>query len=155
MGFRYAVLGAGRQGTACAYDMIKFGEGDSVVLADLSLKSAQAAAARVNALLEVDCARGVQLDVTDLEAVGALLAGVDAFLSAVPYYYNVGITQAAVQAGASMCDLGGNTDLVREQLGFDAEARTAGISVIPDCGQVPGMGTTLMVYAMSLLDETE
>ena len=155
MGFRYAVLGAGRQGTACAYDMIKFGDGDSVVLADLSLKNAQAAAARVNALLEVDCARGVQLDVTNLEAVGALLQGVDAFLSAVPYYYNVGITRAAVQASASMCDLGGNTDLVREQLGFDAEARAAGISVVPDCGQVPGMGSTLMVYAMSLLDEPE
>jgi lysine 6-dehydrogenase len=87
--------------------------------------------------------------------VTALLEGVDVFLSAVPYYYNVGITRAAVQAGASMCDLGGNTDLVREQLGFDAEARAAGISVIPDCGQVPGMGSTLMVYAMSLLDEPE
>jgi lysine 6-dehydrogenase len=54
-----------------------------------------------------------------------------------------------------MCDLGGNTDLVRQQLGLDAEAQTAGISVIPDCGQVPGMGTTLMVYAMRQLDEPE
>ena len=155
MGFRYAVLGAGRQGTACAYDMIKFGDADSVVLADLSLEGAQAAAARVNALLQTDQARGVKLDVTDLRAVTSLLKGVDAFLSAVPYYYNVGITRAALQAGASMCDLGGNTDLVREQLGFDAEARAADISIIPDCGQVPGMGSTLMVYAMNLLDEPE
>jgi lysine 6-dehydrogenase len=54
-----------------------------------------------------------------------------------------------------MCDLGGNTDLVREQLGSDAAAREAGVSIIPDCGQVPGMGTTLMVYAMKLLDEPE
>ena len=155
MGFRYAVLGAGRQGTACAYDMIKFGDADSVVLADLSLECALAAAARVNALLQTERARGVALDVTDLDAVGVFLDGVDAFLSAVPYYYNVGITRAAVQSGASMCDLGGNTDLVREQLGFDAEAKAAGISVVPDCGQVPGMGSTLMVYAMSLLDEPE
>ena len=155
MGFRYAVLGAGRQGTACAYDMLKFGDADSVVLADLSLEGAQAAAARVNALLQTDQARGVELDVTDLRAVTSFLEGVDAFLSAVPYYYNVGITRAAVQAGASMCDLGGNTDLVREQLGFDAEARAAGISIIPDCGQVPGLGSTLMVYAMNLLDEPE
>ena len=155
MGFRYAVLGAGRQGTACAYDMLKFGDAGSVVLADLSLEGAQAAAARVNALLQTDQARGVKLDVTDLRAVTSLLKGVDAFLSAVPYYYNVGITRAALQAGASMCDLGGNTDLVREQLGFDAEARAADISIIPDCGQVPGMGSTLMVYAMNLLDEPE
>jgi len=54
-----------------------------------------------------------------------------------------------------MCDLGGNTDLVREQLGYDAEAKAAGVSIVPDCGQVPGMGTTLMVYAMSQLDEPE
>jgi lysine 6-dehydrogenase len=155
MGFQYAVLGAGRQGTACAYDMIKFGDAVSVVLADLSLESAQAAAARVNALLQTDRAKGVELDVTDLQAVRAILGGVDAFLSAVPYYYNVGITRSAIQAGASMCDLGGNTDLVREQLGLDAEAKAAGISIVPDCGQVPGMGSTLMVYAMSLLDEPE
>ena len=155
MGFRYVVVGAGRQGTACAYDMLKFGDADSVILADLSLEGAQAAAARVNALLQTDQAMGVELDVTDSSAVTSLLKGVDAFLSAVPYYYNVGITRAAVQAGASMCDLGGNTDLVREQLSFDAGARAAGISIIPDCGQVPGLGSTLMVYAMNLLDEPE
>ena len=155
MGYTYAVLGAGRQGTACAYDMLRFGEGDSVILADLSLQVAQAAAARVNELLGTDRAQGVQLDVTDAPMVSLLLQGVDAFLSAVPYYLNLGITEAAVQAGASMCDLGGNTDLVREQLAFDEQARVANVSIIPDCGQVPGMGTTLMVYAMSLLDEPE
>jgi lysine 6-dehydrogenase len=155
MGYRYAVLGAGRQGTACAYDLFRFGEADSVLLADQSLAAAQAAAARVNALLQIDRARATQLDVTDGEALVAALTGIDAFLSAVPYYLNLGIARAAIQAGASMCDLGGNTDLVREQLALDGRAKAAGISIVPDCGQVPGMGTTLMVYAMSLLDEPE
>jgi lysine 6-dehydrogenase len=155
MGFRYAVLGAGRQGTACAYDMLRFGNADSVLLADQSLPVARAAAMRVNSLLKTDKAVGVQLDVTDGPQVKAMLKGIDAFLSAVPYYLNLGIARAAVEARASMCDLGGNTDLVREQLKLDAQARAAGISLVPDCGQVPGMGTTLMVYAMSLLDEPE
>jgi lysine 6-dehydrogenase len=155
MGYKYAVLGAGRQGTACAYDMIKFGEADNVLLADQSLAVAQAAAERVNGLLDSDKARATQLDVTDAEALLKMLTGVDAFLSAVPYYFNLAITRAAVRAGASMCDLGGNTDLVREQLEFDAEAKAAGISIVPDCGQVPGMGTTLMVHAMNQLDEAE
>jgi lysine 6-dehydrogenase len=52
-----------------------------------------------------------------------------------------------------MCDLGGNTDITMQQHKFDEEARQAGISIIPNCGQVPGMGTTLMVYAAELLDE--
>ena len=155
MGFKYAVLGAGRQGTACAYDMIRWGEADSVVLADQSQAAAQAAAARVNGLLHTDKARGIQLDVTDHTALVGALTGIDAFLSAVPYYLNLNIARAAVRAKACMCDLGGNTDLVRAQLALDAQARAAGISIIPDCGQVPGMGTTLMVYAMSLLDEAE
>ena len=155
MGYRYAVLGAGRQGTACAYDMVKHGEAESVVLADMSLAAAQMATARVNDLLSTDKARALQLDVTDHEAVVSVLEGVDAFLSAVPYYLNLEITRAAVEARASMCDLGGNTDLVREQLALSPQAREAGIRIIPDCGQVPGMGSSLMVYAMSFLDEPE
>ena len=155
MTYRYAVLGAGRQGTACAYDMIKFGEAESVLLADQSLDVARAAAARVNELLATGKARGIQLDVTDQDALLSALTGIDAFLSAVPYYFNLDITRTAVRAGASMCDLGGNTDLVREQLKLGAEAKAAGISIVPDCGQVPGMGSTLMVYTMGLLDEAE
>lgn len=155
MGYRYAVLGSGRQGTACAYDMALRGEADTVLLADQSLEAAQAAAARVNALTKTTKARGMRLDVTDHGALVAALAGVDAFLSAVPYHLNLDIARAAVEAGSSMCDLGGNTDLVREQLALDPQAKAAGISIIPDCGQVPGMGTTLMVYAMNQLDEPE
>lgn len=107
MGYKYAVLGAGRQGTACAYDMIKFGEADSVLLADQSLEAAQAAAGRVNELLATDKATGIQLDVTDKDALMEVLTGIDAFLSAVPYYFNLEIAKVAVQAKASMCDLGG------------------------------------------------
>ncbi|MFX0185801.1 MAG: saccharopine dehydrogenase family protein, partial [Candidatus Hodarchaeota archaeon] len=77
------------------------------------------------------------------------------FISAVPYYYNLKITKAAITAKANMCDLGGNTDLVFKQLELNSQARAANISIIPDCGQVPGMGTTLCVYAMSLLDKPE
>ncbi|MFN2167660.1 MAG: saccharopine dehydrogenase family protein [Anaerolineae bacterium] len=155
MGFRYAVLGAGRQGTACAYDLIKFGGAKTVSLADQSLGVARAAADRVNGLLRVEIASPVHVEAGDHGALVSVLSGVDAFLSAVPYGLNLSVTQAAIEAGANMCDLGGNTDVVRQQLAFDGQARAAGISVVPDCGQVPGMGTSLMVYAMSLLDEPE
>jgi saccharopine dehydrogenase-like NADP-dependent oxidoreductase len=43
-GFRYGVLGAGRQGTAAAYDLIVRGDAASVDLADVSLERARAAA---------------------------------------------------------------------------------------------------------------
>lgn len=153
MPYTYAVLGAGRQGTAAAYDLARWGEARRVILADREMEVARRAAERVNALLGCPIAEPAQVNVADLPAVVRLLEGVDAFLSAVPYFYNLGLTRAAVQARASMCDLGGNTAIVRQQHAFDAEAKAAGISIIPDCGQVPGVGTALCVYAMGLLDE--
>jgi len=153
MSYTYAVLGAGRQGTAAGYDMARWGDAGRVVLADYDLEVARRAAERVNELMGKAIAEPVQVDVTDLKAVERVLTGVDAFLSAVPYYYNLDITQVAIRVGAHMCDLGGHIGIARQQHSFDAEARAAGISIVPNCGQVPGMGTTLMVYAMELLDE--
>jgi lysine 6-dehydrogenase len=154
MSFKYAVLGAGRQGTAAAYDMARWGDAQHITLVDFDLDVARRAAERVNALVGRPIAEPTHLDVTDLAAVRRVLDGVDAFLSAVPYYYNLDLTQVAIQAGACMCDLGGHTGIAQHQHGYDGQARAAGISVVPNCGQVPGMGTTLMVYAMEMLDET-
>ena len=153
MSYTYAVLGAGRQGTAAAYDMARWGDARRIILADRDLEIARRATERVDALIGKGIAEPARLDVTDLKAVERLLTGVDACLSAVPYVHNLDITRAAISAKANMCDLGGNTDIARQQHAFDAQARKAGISIIPNCGQVPGMGTSLMVYAVGLLDE--
>lgn len=153
MAFNYAVLGAGRQGTSAAYDLTRWGDAERVILADYDLEVARQAAARVNALLGVEIVEPVRADATNPDDIGGLLCGVDAFLSAVPYYYNLDLTRAAIRAGASMCDLGGNTGIAMQQHRVNDDARQAGISIIPNCGQVPGMGTTLMVYAAELLDE--
>jgi lysine 6-dehydrogenase len=149
----YAVLGAGRQGTAAAYDMARWGGASRVLLADQDLEVARQAAGRVNQLLGRAGAEPGRLDVNDLAAVERALTGVDACLSAAPYVFNLGITRAALRAGTHLCDLGGNTDIARQQHAFDSQARAAGLSIIPNCGQVPGMGTSLMARAVELLDE--
>ncbi len=155
MSFVYAVLGGGRQGTAAAFDMARFGDAERVFIGDISLEAARRSAARVNELLGSPLAEAREVDVTDHDRLKAFLDPVDSFLSAVPYWNNPGITRAAIEAKASMTDLGGNTDLVREQMKLGPQAKEAEIAVIPDCGQVPGMGTSLTVYAMSLLDQTD
>ncbi len=155
MGYVYAVIGAGRQGTSAAYDMARLGEATEVRVADADEAAARRAAARVNDLIGRPVATAHRVDATDPVALRAFLEPIDSFLSAVPYWLNPAIARVAIEARASMTDLGGNTDLVRQQLLLDPEARAAGIAMIPDCGQVPGMGTSLTVYAMSLLDETD
>ncbi len=154
MGFRYAVIGSGRQGTAAAYDLALLGDADYLLLADQSLAQAERAAARVNQLIGRKVAHAAHVEVQDDDAVVRMLSrhGIEVFISGVPYFYNLGLTIAAIRAHASMCDFGGNTAQVREQLAFDPEAQAAGITLIPDCGQVPGLGTSLCAYAMTLLD---
>lgn len=155
MSYRYAIIGAGRQGTAAAFDLGRFGEAEAVIMADSDLEAARRAAARVNLLLKRDLAVAVAADASDPHALAGILRGsrADAFLSAVPYFFNLGLTHAAIQAGAGMTDLGGNSDVVLQQLELAPEAEAAGISVVPDCGQVPGMGTSLILYALEQLDE--
>ncbi len=152
MGFQYAVIGAGRQGTAAAYDMVKFGDADEVRLADVRLLQARHAATRVNRLAGARLARALPVDVSDSAATRRILEGVDVCLSAVPYFFNLDLTRAAIESGVSMVDLGGNTEIVRKQLMLDPKAREAGVSVIPDCGMGPGLNITLAVYAIDLLD---
>jgi lysine 6-dehydrogenase len=109
----------------------------------VSLEAAQASAARVNHLVGKEIAQAHQLDVSDHDRLCDFLGPVNSFLSAVPYWHNPAITRAAIEAGARMTDLGGNTDLVRDQMKLSPRAKDADIAIIADCDQVPGMGTSL------------
>jgi lysine 6-dehydrogenase len=154
-GFAYGILGAGRQGTAAAYDLAVRGEAESIVLADLDGARAQAAAARVNELAERSIATGVALDVTDSSALLTFLKPLDAAIGAVSYKLNLAMTEAAIEARTNWCDLGGNTAVVLGQLALDKRAKKAGVRIVPDCGEAPGLASNLMAYAMSLMDQPE
>jgi lysine 6-dehydrogenase len=152
MGFDYLILGAGQQGTAAAYDLARWGRADRVVLGDLDDKHAQSSAERVNRLIGRSMAQAKQLDVGKSDTLVEQLRGYDVCLSAVPYYFNAKVAEAAITAKTDFCDLGGNTEFVRSELALSTQARRAGITIVPDCGLAPGMANTLAVYAMGRLE---
>src|SRR5512140_1649649 len=78
---QYIVLGAGRQGTASAYDLAKFGGADRVTMADVDRSVAQAAADRVNQLIGRSIADAIALDVKDDHAVRRAIKGYNVVLS--------------------------------------------------------------------------
>src|SRR5208337_483381 len=153
MAFNYAVLGAGRQGTAAAYDLARHGDAGHLLIADADLARAQRAAGRVNDLVGEDAASAAALDVRDRAAVERVLRGFTACVSAVPFHLNLGIARAAIAAGASLADLGGKTSIVFEELALDGDARRAGVTIVPDCGMVPGLGTSVCLAAMELVEK--
>lgn len=87
-----------------------------------------------------------QIDVTDYAETVKLMRGHDAVISCVPYIYNFQLAQAAIEAHTNFCDLGGNNDIVAQELSLDAEARKAGVNIIPDCGLAPGMVSILAMH---------
>lgn len=151
--YTYAVIGAGRQGTAAAYDLARFGEAKHIIMADIDEQIARSSAQRINHLTGQDIAMGLKLDARDRDELLIHLKGVDVTLSAVPYYFNLEITKACIEVGSSLCDMGGHTGVVKEQLSLDEEAKAAGISIVPDCGMGPGLNVTMAAYAQELLDE--
>jgi lysine 6-dehydrogenase len=147
----YGVVGAGRQGTAAAYDLIKHGGAERVVIGDQDAAIATRAASRVNRLLGSSAAESAAVDASHRRSLARFLAPLDVFVCAVPYAFLLQCTRTAIEAGTGMVDLGGHTDTVASQLALHPEARQAGVAVVPDCGMGPGMNNTLGLYAMELL----
>jgi lysine 6-dehydrogenase len=153
--YRYGIVGAGRQGTAAAYDLIVRGEAASVVLADIDSASVRKAAERVNRLTGSERASAARVDAADRRSLVEFLWPLDAFLSSASYRLNLGASAAALEAGTHMCDLGGNLEIVRRQLELDTRARDRGVCILPDCGEAPGLGSNLMAYGLTLLDRAD
>jgi lysine 6-dehydrogenase len=147
---RMLVLGAGLQGSACAYDLLQNDAITEVRLADIDVGHVAPFLAPYSGKRLIPTA----VDVRDKEAVKALMGRADAVMSAIPYYFNLELATLAAECGVHFCDLGGNTDIVFEQKKLDAIARQKNISIIPDCGLAPGMVNILAQRGIDQLDET-
>lgn len=148
---RMLVLGAGLQGSACAYDLLQNAKITEVRLAGLDMGHIAPFLAPYSGKRLIP----TPLDVRDKDAVRALMRESDAVMSAIPYYFNDKLAKLAADVGVHFCDLGGNTDIVREQKRLDATAKEKGITIIPDCGLAPGMVNILAQYGIDKLDTVD
>lgn len=145
------VLGAGLQGSACAYNLLQDNRVELVTLADHRPGEwPEFLAPHRGARL-----RAARLDASRYPEAAALMAGHDAVLCALPYYFNEPMTRAALEAGCHFSDLGGNTAIVQQQKALHAQALAAGKSVIPDCGLAPGMVNILAAEGIRRMDRAE
>ena len=154
----YLILGAGKQGVAAAYDAALFGRAAKVTLADSSPALVKQAILRLKNLLKSTSAKGIvfegrKIDCRKLGSVSSLMKGHHAVLSALPYYLNPSIARLAIAAKVNYCDLGGYFDSTREILKLNAQAKKAGVTLVPDCGVSPGMCNSLAACGISQLDK--
>jgi lysine 6-dehydrogenase len=145
---RMLVLGAGLQGSACAYDLLQDKDVEQVRLADLKISHLPEFLAPYSGRRLLP----TPVDVRDIEAVQGLMRECDAVMSAIPYYFNFEMARLAVEAGVHFTDLGGNTEIVNQQKTLDQEAQRKNITVVPDTGLAPGMVNILAEHGIGQLD---
>lgn len=144
MGYKYVVFGAGRQGLAAVYDLVKNCEADEVLVVEPDAEVLGRGAKRLRGLLANQRLDGVGdggvgfADAPDPDE----LRGYDAILSCAPYAANPGLTKLALEAGVPFCDLGGNPETVSEQERM-CGGTGGNIPVVPDCGVSPGLSNIL------------
>lgn len=146
------VLGAGLQGSACAYDLLQNPAITEVRLADMRVDHLPAF---LQPYVDGERLKLISLNVKDAAAVAAAMTGAKSVMCALPYYFNLPMTEAAIAAGAHFCDLGGNTEIVQQQKALEAKAAAKGVSIIPDCGLAPGMVNILAQLGIDRLDTPE
>ena len=148
---RMLVLGAGLQGSACAYDLLQDPDVKEVRLADVHVGHLPEFLAPFSGPRLLPTA----LDVRDHSAVVGAMRECDAVMSAIPYYFNYDMARLAVEAGVHFCDLGGNTEIVFKQKELDTYAKEKRVTVVPDCGLAPGMVNILAEHGIEQLDRVD
>ncbi|MBX7135429.1 MAG: saccharopine dehydrogenase NADP-binding domain-containing protein [Fimbriimonadaceae bacterium] len=151
----YAILGAGMQGTAAAYDLAKFADPEKIKLGDLSFDQAKHSAWRVNDLIGSAICEPAQVNALDPTNLSKFLEDVDVLLSCVPYWMHPKIAKIAIETKTNMVDLGGNTEVTMETLKMDELAKDAGVTIVPDTGLAPGLVNNLGCWLMEHLDTVD
>lgn len=151
----FAILGSGMQGTAAAYDIARFGDPETIWMADVDPQQAERNASRVNALVGRDVCRPKRVDALNVPELREFLRDVDVLVSCVPYWMHPRISPVAVETRTSMVDMGGSTEIALKTLEGAKGAAEAGVAVVPDTGLAPGMVNDIGSYLMEQMDEPE
>ena len=150
----FVIVGSGRQGISIAYDLLRDSNHD-VTIVDIDKNYLDEAVNKLSKISNTENLKSIVADVSDSKSMLNILTSTDVMISAVPYKFNLNLTKVAIESNTSMVDLGGHTNIVREQLSMDKDAKAAGITIVPDCGMGPGMNITMAVLATEILDQTD
>lgn len=145
---RIVILGSGLMARGATHDYLANDAVESVIVTDISQLALDSLLSR----FDDSRLSGQLLDINDHAAVESIMQNADGVFSAIHYRHNVDLARIAIKTKTNMVDLGGNNDIVRDQLALCEEAAAAGISIVPDCGLAPGMASMLVAWGMHHFD---
>ncbi len=126
------VLGAGLVGKAMAIDLAKSFDVTSVDLNEEALHAVAAQGIKTK-----------RADLSDLNALRALLAPFDLVIGAVPGFMGLDVARTVIEAGKNMVDI---SFFPEDPFQLDELAKQKNVTIVTDCGVAPGMGNIILGY---------
>jgi lysine 6-dehydrogenase len=150
------VIGLGRMGQAVLRDLMESDDVTEIVAADINIEPLKD---YVDKLREIDeraeKIESIRVDATDRDQLRDVLKrGFDVVSDCLLWTYTPLVTKACIDAGTSHVDLSSEPS-IQEIHELDKIAKDAGVTIIPDCGQDPGMDNVVEGYAARKLDKVK
>ena len=142
--------GGGLTGRCSVRDLVRGGQFDRVVVGDLDLALAEAAAGASGG-----AAQAVRVDVRDPASLDRALRGADVCVNAVQYQFNLDVMAGCLKANVPYLDFGGLFHTTRKQLEWDERFRSAGLVAIPGLGQVPGVSNVMVAQTVEDMERVD
>ncbi len=141
MVYKYCVFGAGRQGIAVIYDLIRHCDAEEILVYEPNSDAMCNAMERLRQLLGHESNLILWTSTLNPKTTPDIdWLEFDVMISCAPWEANLELTKFAISNGVPFCDLGGNPDTVSKQ--EQLETNTA---IVPDCGLSPGISNILAV----------
>ena len=142
------VGGAGAMGRITVRDLSETAAaGIDLVLADRNVAEARRVAASLPRPISA-----IEADAASPASLARALKDASVVINACHHDCNLRVMDAALQAGAHYCDLGGLFHVTRRQLSRDARFRRAGLLAICGIGSAPGIVNVMARAAADRLD---
>jgi saccharopine dehydrogenase-like NADP-dependent oxidoreductase len=142
------VLGCGNIGSVAAKDLAENLPSAEIVLADLDEVRAKEAASRIGQ----ENVSWVKADASNHRELVSTLKKFDLAIGALPGETGYRVCKASVAAGVDLVDV---SYMPEDAMALHKDASKAKISILPDCGMSPGLGSILAGHAISKLDQVE
>lgn len=143
---RAVVLGSGMVGSVMAADLAA-DDNLEVTIADRNAASLARVSKRCGGR-----ARTAEADLSDADAVRAIIADADIVLGALASAIGLQTLQTVIEAGKAYCDI---SFMPEDAWELDELAKANGVTAIVDCGVAPGMSHVFAGYGAMQFDQCE
>ena len=143
---RILVLGGcGIQGRTAVYDLVKSKAVKEVICADARLDALDL----IKDFSDMSKVQPVLLNAADLDSLVDLFGRADVAIDLLPRQFTPKVCQAAIKTGVGVV----NTNYAGSISNLGAQAKKAGVSIMPECGLDPGIDLIIYGEARRRFDE--